>query len=177
LKAGARKLIKMKFVYPNVSDGDYSLLAVVDEPNAVTESNEGNNTGATASPITIRHAFVDLTGSVPVVPTTPIAAGQTLSASILLENLGSIAARGKVTFNLFAADPAGIAGDVPLGSKTLSVNVKPGAAKTVRVKLVRPASIAPGAYLLAVQVLPTLPLDDENSMNDRLLSVSVVTLG
>ena len=80
LKAGGAKPTSVSLAFPtpsNVTDGDYFILAKVDETNGISESDETNNVAATASTVQIRQPFVDLSATVSVVPgTVTIAAGK-----------------------------------------------------------------------------------------------------
>jgi hypothetical protein len=178
LKAGAAKVFKFKFAFPNVADGQYTLIGSVDQPNVVQESNEGNNASSLAGGgVTIRHAFVDLTGSISSVPSTPVAATGPLLATALLENHGSVAARGTVTFDVVAADPAGIAAEVALGSVTQKVNIAAGASKSVKLILKHLTNAPPAAtYKLVARVNAGAGLSDENTSNNSLESTATLTI-
>jgi hypothetical protein len=177
LKAGASKVYKFKFTFPNVADGQYKLLGSVDAPNAVPELNETNNSTPLAGPgVSIRHAFVDLTGSLTTVPSEPVAASGPVVATALLANDGSVAVRGVLTFELFAADPTGAAPEVALGALTKKVNIAAGSSKSVALNLKRFTNMpTPGTYKLLARV-DAAGLTDENSSNNSLEGSGVLTI-
>jgi subtilase family serine protease len=176
LKPGARKVVKLKFTYPDVPDGDYTLLGVVDPAGAITESNEANNAAGAPATVNIRHAFVDLTGSVPSPLSGTLAPGGRVTAPLVLQNLGSVTAKGSVTLTLLGTDPAGVAADVPLGQVVQRVSLKPGASRHVRVNFTLPGNVPVGPYTFTVTLDALAPLVDENPANNRVTGPAI-TIG
>lgn len=179
LKRGKSKNVKLRFpTFPGgLPDDDYFLLAVIDPANAVAETDEGNNVGATASAFRIAPPFVDLSNGWDRAVDPTLAAGQRVQLTVPVRNDGNVAARGSAELLTVASTDAvaGNADDLPVATVPQRLNLKPGKAKNLRARFQAPALPA-GTYFLFVTFRLVSPLLDPNPLNDSLASTTQFTV-
>jgi len=84
--------------------------------------------------------------------TAPVAPGKKSSLSVTLQDKGNEPASGAAALTVTAStDPSG-AGGTPLTSTPLKVKLKPGAAKSYKVRFTAPTALPAGRYYLAATV-------------------------
>lgn len=166
LKTTKAKTLKFNFAYPaSVADGSYSILAVVDPSNSVSESNDTNNVAVAPTPVTIAAPFVDLTGTLPGAPAA-LTQGAKGTVSVLVANGGNVVASGTVTVTVHASTDATLAGSVgQLGTATTKLKLKAGAAKAFKVKYAVPTLTA-GNYFLVAQIDSGNGVTESNETNN-----------
>lgn len=159
LRTGASKAFKLRFAYPATPNPNgstdpvaYTLLASVDEPGVITESNETNNVVAAAAPVTIAPPFVELSPSFDAGSPATAARGGRLVLTPALQNSGNTKASGiaKVSV-LFSADSTADLTDAVAVAADRKINLKPGPrAQKQKISLTVPPDLAPGTYTLIV---------------------------
>jgi uncharacterized delta-60 repeat protein len=155
LAAGHSTNLKLKFDYPsNLANGNYFIVASVDSTNIVAESNEANNFAATARPVAIGLASVNLEGTLGA--PSSIAGGKggkKAMATLVLNNSGNVTASGTVHVSLFASAGLSIDGDDPsLGATKVHIKLLPGHSRSFRVRLTLPASAISGSQFVIAQL-------------------------
>ncbi len=159
---------------PTVAPGFYFLLANADDTNAVVESNEGNNLGASGARILIGP---DLTVSAAATG-TGAAPGTNVSVTYTLVNKGGDAANGfNVGFALAPVLQSGVSSgdDVPIGPTRVAVNLAAGASLASTSIVTIPPGTEPGLYKIRVlaDVSHAVAEADETN-NERLTGVFIV---
>jgi subtilase family serine protease len=159
---------------PTVAPGFYYLLANADDMDAVVESNEGNNLGASATRILIGP---DLTVSAAATG-TGVAPGANVSVTYTLANKGGDAASSfNVGFALAPVLPTGVSSgdDIPIGPTRVGVSLAAGASLASTSVVTIPPDTAPGFYKIRVlaDASHAVPEADETN-NERLTGVFVV---
>jgi Tol biopolymer transport system component len=181
LRAGASKTFKVRFNYPagpNPNGGTdpaaYTFLASVDEPGAITESNETNNVAATAEPVTVAPAFVELAPSFDGGSPATAARGARLLLTPALQNTGTAKAAGVAKVSvLFSADGSPDLTDAVVVAADRKINLKPGAkAQKQKISVTVPTDLPPGTYTLIV-ILNTLGSVHEANPEANIVSASV----
>ena len=151
LKGGKSKKINIKFNYPtSLPDGNYSLLAVVDPGNSISESNESNNTGVSPAPVTIAAPFIDLSGAFASSIPSALTVGAKEAVKFALQNGGNVPAKGPLTVNLVAAADATGSGGTPVGSISQNINLKAGGKKNLKIKYTIPQLTAGNYFLVGI---------------------------
>jgi uncharacterized membrane protein len=162
LKPGRTKTVRMKVrTFPAVADGAYHLMAQVTGP-------AGGGAVASGAPVlTVAAPFVDLTGSLARgIAGTLRPTGRT-SATLFINNAGNIPTRGPASVALFASTDTTLdANDVPLVTRALRLNLKPGSAKAYKLKFALPANLAAGSYYLAASVDSANQVVEANETNN-----------
>ena len=178
LKLEAAKALKTKFNYPaDRPDGDYFILARLDGPGAVAETNESNNDGSNGFTVRVARPFVDLKGTLAPVGGA-FTAGKAGRFTVTLSNGGNTPVRAAVAILLFASpDSSRDAADVQLNDATraTSLSLKAGASKSLTVKFTVPANLTPGSYFLIVEIDPDNRLPESDEAN-TLTSTSQFTI-
>jgi hypothetical protein len=177
LKAGASKTLKYKFKYPQVTEANnFFLLAQVNGNNAIGESDMGNNTAVSATPVMVAPAFVDLSPTVVSVTPSPLSAGGKAAVRVGLRNDGNVPFSGPATIELFASTDATLddadTSLLPAAPKTQKI--KQGATKNVNVKFVTPPALTAGTYFVIARVTSTGAIADSVVANN--VSTATVTL-
>lgn len=164
LRAGASKVIRIKFDYPTgLSNGDYYLIASV---NAV-----GTDTAAaqvaTNVPVALSPATVDLATSFPEssVAVTP---GSNSTATVTISNVGNVAAIGTVSLSLYASNDQTLDSSDELLTTLPSVKIRlrPGKSITLHVRFAAPSDRPAGNYDLIASISSATQIADTNSSND-----------
>jgi len=178
LKPGKSKLVPVKFTYPNVASGAaYALVATVDAANGVTEGNETNNEGASATNVTIAPAFVDLAATAIGQPKGgTIAIGKKNAITLTVQNLGNVPATGLLNMDFYASTtPDGVidTGDILLGSIPKKLKLKAGASKTIKVAggVVDP-SFPPGTYYITAVINNPPAITETSAANNTVVSTT-----
>jgi hypothetical protein len=177
LRAGASKTFKIRFNYPTTNPSGstepvaFTLLASVDEPGVITESNESNNVVAAAAPVTVAPQFVELAPSFDSGSPATAARGGRLLLTPALQNVGNAKAAGVAKVSvLFSADTSPDLTDAVVVAADRKINLKPGAkAQKQKLSITVPADLAPGTYTLIV-ILNTLGSIPESSAEANIVS-------
>lgn len=171
LKPGKSKIVKLKFDYPSgLADGAYSILAQVD-PAASASQNPKTDDVASLGQVTIAAPFTDLGVSFPVALKSDYDPGKKAKITVRLANAGNVLADGTAVVTLVSsADTTVDSGDLTLGTATVKVKIKPGAAKNFRVSFTLPDTAPPGSTNLIATIAPTLGVADNNSVNDSAIA-------
>ena len=168
LKPGAEKTVPLRIgAFPALADGSYRVLAQASSAIAGDD-----NTAASGSAVTVAAPFRDLTATFAATPTGTVRAGGRGSARLLLGNAGNATAAGTVTVTLTAAGPAG---DVPLGSTTARVNIRPSATKPLTARFLLPT--AAGTYTLRASVAASGDLVETDQNNNAATAAGPFTVG
>jgi subtilase family serine protease len=148
LGAGATNVCTTTVQVPNtLAPGTYFLGAIADDQGAVAETNESNNTRASAA-IAISPANVDLTVTALIVPTSGVAGG-TIPVTMTVHNAGSVGIGSFAVGFYFSTDATVTTGDVFSGTicdypNGLGASTSHTCSGPVRV----PATLAAGTYFL-----------------------------
>jgi hypothetical protein len=152
LRPGAAKRLALKLpqLPPGVPDGPYHLLAQVERPGAAAEVIATTNAFAIVAPVAdLQASVVGVSGT--RVPTGKRAASPaTATATLRIENLGNVAARGRATVSLYAPPDATSGPRLLLAPAVPDrLNIKPGGATALRVRFTVPPGLTvdPGAIL------------------------------
>jgi Tol biopolymer transport system component len=172
LKAGASKLMPVKFTYPaSGAAGTVFVLSQIDAANVVAESREANN--ISANPVVVAPAFNDLAGSFAAV-SSPITRGGPGTATLLLKNGGNVPLNAAITVRLFAS-PLSIleGGELVVDEVTVPVKLKAGATKAVPFKFnLNGSAVAGQNYFIASIDFPN-QLAESDEVNNTVVSSPV----
>ena len=180
LKAGKTKVLKLNLAaFPSPPDGQYFLLAEVDSQNVLDETNEADNVGSTAAPVTIAAPFVDIrpaTASLGAAPAT-LLPNRKVSFKVTLTNPGNIDLKATTQANLNAsADTTLGAGDTNLSIRSLKLSLKPGQTKTYKLTFALPDTLPTGdSYFLALQLDATNVVIEQNEGDNGLVADNATT--
>lgn len=148
VKAGASgKAVTLSFAYPKTgANGQYFVVANVNEARAGAEGNYLNNAAICGVPVTVAPPFADLSASLVLAPAA-VTAGKKGVFSVQLVNAGNVVAKGSVVLQLLASlDGAASDDDLRLlPAKATKISVTPG--KPLKLKLSGVAATA-GTYTL-----------------------------
>jgi hypothetical protein len=174
LRPGQSRFIPIKFTYPAVTDGQYTLVATADSANAVPEGNETNNTGASATAVTIAAPFVDLSAAAIGSPTRgTISIGRRSSIPITIENLGNVPATGLLNINFYASTDGTIgAGDILLGTISRPLKLKAGARKVIKASGLIDAALPPGTYFIGATINQPAVITETSAANNTVVSAT-----
>jgi uncharacterized delta-60 repeat protein len=179
LKPGKGKTLKLKLgTYPStLADGNFFLIARIDNGGAIPELKESDNNAATAAAITIAAPFFDLSGTPGAAPRGSLTPGGKVSASVLVHNAGNVALKQAVNVQVLASpgDAAPGNGDVNVASPVAKLNLKPGGSKNAKLSFVLPANLAPGTYTLLAK-LDSLNVVFEKDETNNLVAVGQFTV-
>jgi hypothetical protein len=151
LKGGKSKKVNFKFNYPtSLPDGNYSLLAVVDSSNSISESNENNNTGVSPTPVTIAAPFIDLSGAFTSSIPSALTVGAKQTVTLALQNAGNVPAKGPLTVNLVTSADATGSGGTPVGSISKNINLKAGGKQNLKIKYTIAQGTAGNVFLVGI---------------------------
>jgi hypothetical protein len=172
LANGKSKTFKVNVQLPeNLAAGTYKLVTVVDSGNALTETNENNNTAEStpAYSLTAASAFTDL--SVELASTDVTGTAVTASeadGAVVLRNNGNIALAGSVKVEFFAAPVSNLNSTTSLGSATFNVKLKPGAAtKALKVPLVIAESLTVASHNFTAVISNFTGYTDSSAPNNK----------
>lgn len=176
LKAGKSKKFKFKFNYPSsLPDNNYSLLAIVDSGNGVPESNEGNNTAASGTQVTIAAPFVDFSGTLISPLPAAFVPGSKTKLKVEVTNTGNVPGpKGSILLSAFASTDTTLDGaDTALGEKSTNSTIKPGKTKKVTISFEFP-TVVPGSYFSLIDIDSLDAVTEPNEGNNVVASASAV---
>lgn len=161
------------------ASGAYYVLAVLDATGAILESNENNNTAASATTMSVGSAgTVDLSpGTVSFTPST-VSAGNSIAATVVERNLGSMAAPTGWQARLYLSADAVLspATDALVDTYTESGSIAAAGSKTVNRTVTIPAGQGAGIYYLLAQLDATGTVGESNEANNAGASASQLTV-
>lgn len=158
LLAFTAKNAKLKFTYPADLSGSFFLIAQSD----ATATGTTPAANATAAMVVIVPPMVDLSATFAKSPVRFIP-GRTNSDTLLIQNLGNVAASGTLSVNLDASfDEI----DTPLTTISKTIRIKPGKALKVKLKFLAPVDLAAGTISLIAVITSTTAPTDTNTAND-----------
>ena len=162
LKAGAAKVVTLKYDYPTtLATGSYYLIAQADATGTSTTP-----TTAVTSAVTLTAPAVDL--SVAFTQATVIVTpGKKGRAVIKLTNLGNVTAVGPVLINLYASATGSVdASAAQVYTVTRKVKLAAGKAMSIALPFTFPADGVAGTDQLVAAISPTTTPTDANAAND-----------
>ncbi|GAB2531298.1 CARDB domain-containing protein [Rufibacter soli] len=153
--------------------GSYYVLFVADPAKAVTESDEDNNVASVA--LTVIEPTVDLVLKTPALSVATVLTGNTVAASVTIENTGTVAASNSTVHYFLSANNTYEATDVALGSSTGgSLAAATSAAKSETLTI--PAGTAAGTYfVLFVADKDNTILESNEGNNVQNVKLTVLT--
>jgi hypothetical protein len=170
LAAGRGKTTPVAVRLPSTV-ADYQFLAIVDDGNAMVETDDTNNTILSAGTVAVREAFVDLVTLDPRVHANQ--PGSRRLATVTLRNDGNVAAVGAVEMKLYAsADRTlDVADTELLVVSGRRIRIRPGSSRAFRARFAVPPGMAAGDYYLIAAIVPDprlsfLELVDTNLVNN-----------
>ena len=171
LGAGSSTTLTVATTTPALSPGPYSLVALADRTNAITESNEANNL-RTASITILAPTAADIVVSGLSVPST-LSAGSAATASVTVMNQGGSSA-AEVTGSLrLATTPDGAGSPATLATLAFgSVAVGSSTAKTASFTV---PAVTSGTYYVIADAQVTQGTESNTSNNRRVATVQVTT--
>lgn len=174
LRPGQSRFIPVKFTYPAVTDGNYFLVATADAGNTVAEGNEGNNTGASATAVTIAAPFVDLeAAAIGAPPRGAITIGRRSSIPVTIRNLGNVPATGVLNISVYASTDGTVGtGDILLGTSSRPLRLKNGAQRVVRISGLIDPALPPGTYFIAAVVNSPAAITETSAANNTVVSAT-----
>jgi hypothetical protein len=147
LEAGRGKTLHVAYRYPPaLSAGSYFLLAQV-------TSGRTTALGASPSAVTVAAAEAKVTAAFASPLPAKLRPGAKVTASLVLTNTGNAAADGPMRIALSIVGDAP-SQSTPLMSLTRRTFIPPGRSTRLKVRLVVPAGLTPGAYSLAATLTP-----------------------
>ena len=126
----------------NIADGNYFIFVYADYQGQVFESNENNN--AASYKVSITAPVTDFVITAAGLSAGSVSAGEQLSVSATINNLGNTAAYCYTGFYI-STDTVFDASDIPGGS-TYSAYIQPGNPTRVEGNIIVPSDIAAGSY-------------------------------
>ena len=174
LRPGQSRFIPVKFVYPAVTDGNYFLVATADAGNTVPEGNETNNTGASATAVTIAAPFVDLAATaIGAPPRGTLAIGRRSSIPITIQNLGNVPATGVLNISVYASTDATVGtGDILLGTSSRPLKLKNGKTRVIRISGIIDPALPPGTYFIGAVVNSPAAIAETTAANNTVVSTT-----
>ncbi|HEX8916722.1 MAG TPA: CARDB domain-containing protein, partial [Humisphaera sp.] len=175
LKVGKAKSLSAKWVYPGgIGDGNYFVIVKADTANNVAESNETNNSLASATTVLVQAPFVDLQPTTISKPSNTVAGGIS-TVTVVVKNNGNVAYKGAAGLNIVVVPETAPATPIDasarvLGSFTSSLSLKPGKTKTLKFKVTNAADLAAGNYQYGVIVDPTNVIAEKDESNNAAAS-------
>ena len=149
---------------PGTPSGTYYLIACADDLNAVNETDETNNSRASAT--TLQVVRPDLTVTVVGIPTTPAAAGGVFKVTDTVKNLGAVAAGAfKVRYYL-STDAVKDDGDILLGETRAVSSLSAGQTSNGNLNATIPSATAAGAYYVLSCADDLNAVDETNEANN-----------
>ncbi len=177
LKLGPRdsKTCRLKKLSaPDLPAGAYYIVGEADATDAVAESDENNNTAASAATIEWQEPARDLTGAVGLpkglqwVRAGVGKGGQIKKLTVEIGNVGNVAAAGTITINFYASADGTLdkGADTKFGTLRVAINVKPGGSGKVTLKNIVVPVLAPGDYNVLVEVDALDEVTETNESNN-----------
>jgi hypothetical protein len=173
INPGGSKTVKLKVAtIPSVAEGDYFLIA--------RTLAAGSTGGADASDATVRIAppFIDLTGAFGASLPAALTRGKKATIPVTVTNGGNVNANASLTVALAARPAAGGGADVPIPTNAVKINLKPGASKTLKLKITTPDALPAGAIFNFVATVDSAnAVAEKDETNNDALSGSAFTVG
>ncbi len=154
--------------------GEYYLIAAVDAANVVAESDETNNTGATAEPITVAEPFVDLVGEIDeIIFDGAVLPGDTGSVGITVTNLGNIPAVGTIAVKLYASGTPELSEtSVELATLITKVNLsRNGGTRALTASVTIPDAMADETEMHFITVVDAADAIDESDETNNIATI------
>jgi hypothetical protein len=166
-----------KIAVPDLPPGDYFLIADIDVPDAVDETDETNNAPAGARTVAWQAAERDLAGRMDLSKAPAVVvpgdrkAGQIKKVTVELTNQGNIEAAGLVTLDLYAStDKTRDKGaDTRLGRTTKKVKLRPGKTKKLRFAKIDVPALPDGDYHLLADLDAENVIPESDETNNLLV--------
>jgi len=158
------------FAYPDTPGVDYLVSDVA--LNGTLDSYDG----ATAAPINVQAAFVDADALAAVPAKAKLVVGKRASALFTIENIGNFAIASHATIDVglvLAGSPASTAPTYVALAIPVTLRLKAGQTKTVRVFFTPAILPASGSYNLALRI--NVP-GDAIASNDTVISAAAITI-
>ena len=160
---------------PSTPVGTYHLCAIADSGDAVSESNEANNTFCTTG--TIQVTEPDLVLMAVSTTATAIAPGKTLSVSSTAKNQGSVAAGSSlVAFHLSTNTTYGDGDDLVLTATRAVNSLAAAASSTAATMLTVPLNTPAGSYFICAKTdsaNAVVELDEANNTRCSAIPVTI----
>ena len=154
--------------------GTYYLCAKVDSANAVTESNEANNTLCTTTTLVVGRP--DLVISQPVPGSSDIVAGGTLTSTDTATNSGTLGSSSfTIAYRLSKNTVYGDPDDITI-STTRTATLAAGASSTATTTLTLPSSLTTGPYYLCAKADSANTNVERDENNNTACSATTVTV-
>lgn len=176
LASGASKNVSLRFSYPaTLGNGDYYLIAVTDDDNAVTEPNETNNTNSTTTPSRIAQPSVDVRPEVSPFTGTFTAKNKAV-VTITVFNDGNTKVTKPVEMRLFSSgDGTPDSNDDLITTVRRRIGLAGGTSKTVSLRFKFPSTLSTGVRFLGVDLDPLDKIIETNDGNNASTSVTSFT--
>lgn len=148
----------------NVPDGSYHLLAIIDATSRVSETSEFNNVAVSSGMTTIRQAYVDPKPVSYSFPST-IKRKSKQTATVWVQNAGSVPATGTYTMTLYLAPDTTGVGAIVLGQVKSKLTLTPGKKTPMKITFTVPAGATSGWYLAGLLSFNGTPRDRDTTNN------------
>ena len=165
-----------------IPGGNYVLLVEIDSGDVLAESDELNNHLVTPQSVMVDPPAVDLTGQLggPGLPPSVIAGeGENVDVSVDVVNDGNVDAVGNIDITVHLSpdgDPANPANVLLTTEAAIAVNLAPGAVMGVPITTTVPGGVAPGGYMLLVQIDSSDLIPESDELNNALLTPSILNV-
>ncbi|MFA6486189.1 MAG: CARDB domain-containing protein [Candidatus Magasanikbacteria bacterium] len=159
----------------NLSGGQYCLYYIIDANNAVSESNEGNNSWQGANPITVNTlTVIDLTRSTDSISSYTYSPGDTISASATIINNGNSSAAGSTFSYYFTKDSVSYSS--AKGSSSIPA-LSSGSTSYKTITYTIPPDTAAGTYYLSYFIDSGNAVTESNEGNNQYYFSSITVSG
>jgi glucose/arabinose dehydrogenase len=176
LRPGTSRPLKLRLVYPAMSDGNYYLLAQVDPDNVFSEGGEANNVAVSSAAIVNHAPVVELSGSFLAAP-TQLVRGRRASVGLSVLNEGNVIAAGSLTISLAAAvSTSPLDGLTALGTLTRQVKIRAGGRKVIRLPFLPPAELPSGTYSFTATLDTGNQFQELNEGNNVVIAQGTFTI-
>ncbi len=148
LKPGNSASMRLKYAIPaTMPQGSYYIVAEITRFGATTAV-------ASANPVNVIPAIIDLAPAFPQHLPTPLAPGGTGSVLVTVVNNGNTPARGSISLALSITSSAGGA-PLAVATSAARVKLKPGKSKTIRIRYRLPLTLGAGSYQFSATIQDT----------------------
>ena len=173
LAAGSvREMFAQVTLPPDMPEGQYQVLAIVDADDAVAEDVEDNNVIVTGTFIAVAAPFVDLVGTVSGATLPPdVIAGADFEATlpVIVQNAGNVPVQANIEIQVVASPDAGPAGASGIVLTTLtgqSINLQPGGFKDFNAPFTLPADMPANDYFIIAVIDATDVVVESDEVNN-----------
>jgi hypothetical protein len=178
LRATKSKAIKLKFrTFPILPDGEYHLIARINNDGAIPEASASNNIGVDINNhLQLETPKQDLSAAFNFVPGAS-RLGKSVKILVDVGNIGNLPVKGKVTFAIAAStdttlDPVG----TPLATATAKLKVPINDVATFKLKFKIPSGFTAGTYSLVGIVDSTNVVAETDETNNPFPGFSTITI-